>query len=92
MRDLPVVPCTEAHAAQAYVVFVLPEADFPSEGTIELEARQRCGRWFERYANDGNKDMNIYYLISTKVAWATPRTVTCVAGDAAGTRTDSLIS
>ncbi|MFC6567026.1 DUF4190 domain-containing protein [Actinoplanes utahensis] len=90
--DMPVVPCTQPHAAEVYHVFTLPSGPFPGEPAIEEESDDECGVAFEPYDTPQNEELDIYYLHPQRSTWSRDRGVTCIVVDPKGTRTTSILN
>ncbi|MGW0365850.1 DUF4190 domain-containing protein [Streptomyces sp. NPDC002990] len=93
--SVTIVPCEQAHEAEAYAVFDLEEGPYPGKERIISIADERCGgTTLNDYVGGAPKmpsNLESYYYYPRSGNWdADDRSVTCFLGNPGGTSTGSV--
>lgn len=94
VMDVPIVPCSEPHDAEAYLSSLLPDGDFPGDEAVQAEADEACaGAAFEEFVGLPFEEstLSYTYLSPTEASWAAAdREILCMVLDPAGKTEGSL--
>jgi hypothetical protein len=87
--EIPVVPCGEAHDAEVFHSFDMPDGDYDADELKENGNRVCYGTVKEyvgpNYYKVTELGLDVYYLGPTPSSWSNgDRTVTCIANTASG--------
>ena len=90
---LPLVPCDQEHAWEAFATAELTGDEFPGNNGVQNQAGQLCTEAFEPFIGVAAKEskFEMRVLAPTKDSWAQQdREVVCLVGSSAGKLTGSL--
>ncbi len=93
ISSLPIVPCSEPHADEAYYSFDLPESSYPGDDSVSNAADEGCIEQFGDFIGTGyeSTELEFWSMYPTKESWASgDREVLCFVYDPAGQTTGSL--
>lgn len=94
IMEVDLFPCDEAHAAEVYHAYDLPDGDFPGADEVDTQAVEACKTEFETFVGLAYDDsaLDVNYLVPTQDSWEgdDDRTVLCFVYDPAADTTGTL--
>ncbi len=87
--DVPVVDCSEAHDAEVFYLFDMPDGDFPGQNELLDAASAGCYDQFEAYVGRDYESSALYYwtLTPTSGSWdAGDREIACILNEVDGSQ------
>jgi hypothetical protein len=92
--EVTAVPCTEPHSGEVYLVFDLPDGDFPGDGEVARLAETGCVDAFRAFVGKPylRSILEVTFLSPDSVNWriADDREVMCFIGEPDGSTTGTL--
>jgi hypothetical protein len=78
VTSVEVTPCTQAHRAEVYAAFDLPDGDYPGDAKATAVAEKGCTDRLPTLPAGAGENLDLYYLTPQQGGWKLgDRSVTC---------------
>lgn len=81
--ELPIVPCDQPHTDEVYLIFDVPDGEFPGDDALQSAATERCESAFGEFVGRpyAESELDMYWFVPTQASWnrLDDRAIQCIA-------------